>query len=50
MWKTLQDFLRDIGIDDAIGPKPVIRIAFREGLVADGDGWSAMRAALEARR
>lgn len=44
-WKTLQDYLRELGIDDAVGPKAVIRRAFGEGILQDGDGWGAMHQA-----
>ena len=41
-WKTLQDYLRELGFDDAVGPKAVIRRAFQEGVISNGDGWSDM--------
>lgn len=44
-WKTLQDYLRELGIDDAVGPKAVVRRAFGEGILQDGDGWGAMHQA-----
>ncbi|MDA3948588.1 MAG: HI0074 family nucleotidyltransferase substrate-binding subunit [Spirochaeta sp.] len=44
-WKTLQDYLREVGIEDVIGPRPVIRSAFENGLLTDGDGWRAMHQA-----
>jgi len=44
-WKTLQDYLREQGVTDAVGPKAVIRRAFQDGLITDGDGWGAMHQA-----
>lgn len=44
-WKTLQDYLRELGIEDVVGPKPVIRRAFSEGLIRDGLVWQAMHQA-----
>lgn len=41
-WKTLQDYLIEQGIRDAVGPKGVLRRAFREGLIGEGDGWNSM--------
>lgn len=45
-WKTLQDLLQARGYVDTTGPKPVIRQAFRDGLVNDGEQWMDL---LEAR-
>ena len=44
-WKTLQDYLRELGIQEVVGPKPVIRRAFSEGLIHDGTVWQAMHQA-----
>mgnify|MGYP006290735039 CR=1 FL=1 len=44
-WKTLQDFLKELGYSDIVGPKPVIRQAFESGVIADGDGWARMHRA-----
>ena len=41
-WKTLQDYLKELGMNDIVGPKPVIQTAFQEGLVTDGDVWKDM--------
>lgn len=41
-WKTLQDYLREIGYVDVAGPKPVIRYAFETGVISDGEVWAAM--------
>jgi nucleotidyltransferase substrate binding protein (TIGR01987 family) len=32
-WKTLQEYLREAGITDAVGPKGVIRRACHEGII-----------------
>ena len=44
-WKTLQDYLREIGYVDVAGPKPVIRHAFEAGLIGDGELWAQMHRA-----
>lgn len=44
-WKTLQDLLLARGYTDTAGPKPVIRQAFRDGLVNDGEQWMDLLAA-----
>lgn len=44
-WKTLQDYLREIGYVDVAGPKPVIRHAFEAGLISDGEIWADMHRA-----
>lgn len=44
-WKTLQDYLRETGITDAVGPKGVIRRAFNEGIITGGDEWNEMHIA-----
>ena len=41
-WKTLQDILIERGITDVRGPRPVIRRAFSDGLIKDGEGWLVM--------
>jgi len=44
-WKTLQDYLQEAGITGAVGPKGVIRRAFHEGIITDGDAWNEMHVA-----
>ena len=44
-WKTLQDLLRERGYDDIAGPKPVMRQAFFDGLISDGELWGALHEA-----
>lgn len=44
-WKTLQDLLRERGFEDISGPKPVLRQAFKEGLVSNGDRWNEIHEA-----
>jgi nucleotidyltransferase substrate binding protein (TIGR01987 family) len=41
-WKTLQDFLENKGFKEITGPKPVIQQAFKDGYIADGEGWMNM--------
>lgn len=41
-WKTLKDFLDYRGVSGVIGSRDAARVAFREGLVADGDIWMEM--------
>lgn len=41
-WKTLQDLLAAKGYEDVKGPKPVIRQAFQDGYLLDGDAWLDM--------
>lgn len=44
-WKTLQDLLRERGYADVVGPKPVLRQAFKDGLMSDGAVWQALHEA-----
>jgi len=44
-WKTLQDYLRDLGFEEVVGPKATIRQAFHGGLIQDGERWAAMHEA-----
>jgi len=37
--KTLQDYLKHIGLTEVIGPKPVIQQSFQSGYIQDGDGY-----------
>ncbi|MCP5464565.1 MAG: nucleotidyltransferase substrate binding protein [Deltaproteobacteria bacterium] len=41
-WKTLQDLLKERGLEEVRGPKPVIQQAFKDGLVGDGSIWLEM--------
>jgi len=41
-WKTIQDILNSRGYPDVKGPKPVIKQAFRDGIIMDGQGWINM--------
>lgn len=41
-WKTLQDFLKDKGYIDIIGPKPVIEQSFQNGYIRKGEAWMRM--------
>ncbi len=35
-WKTIQDILNTRGYIDIKGPKPVIKLAFHDGIITDG--------------
>ncbi|MBI5694967.1 MAG: nucleotidyltransferase substrate binding protein [Nitrospirae bacterium] len=41
-WNTLKDFLEDRGTKDIYGSKDATRLAFRAGLIEDGDAWMKM--------
>jgi nucleotidyltransferase substrate binding protein (TIGR01987 family) len=41
-WKTLQDKLSDQGYLSTKGPKPVIKQAFNNGIITDGQAWIDM--------
>ena len=41
-WKTLQDIFENRGLTDIKGPKPVIKQAFQDGLIKDGELWLKM--------
>lgn len=42
-WKTLKDFLEDRGVTEPLfGSKDVIREAFKQGLITDGQVWMQM--------
>jgi nucleotidyltransferase substrate binding protein (TIGR01987 family) len=44
-WKTIQDVLRERGYEGISGPKPVIRQAFIDGLITDGELWATIHEA-----
>lgn len=41
-WKTLKDFLTYQGFSELIGSRDTLREAFRQELIADGEGWMQM--------
>ena len=41
-WKTLQDFLKEKGYKDIVGPKPVIEQCFQNGYIKNGEAWMRM--------
>jgi nucleotidyltransferase substrate binding protein (TIGR01987 family) len=41
-WKTLQDVLNDHGYPDLKGPKPIIKQAFQDKIITDGQEWIDM--------
>lgn len=47
-WKTIKEYLEFMGIDisDMVGPRGVLKAAFEEGIIYDGDLWIKM---MEAR-
>lgn len=38
-WKTLQDFFKDRGYQETVGPRLVIELAISTGVVKNGDVW-----------
>jgi nucleotidyltransferase substrate binding protein (TIGR01987 family) len=41
-WKTLKDFLENRGNENIYGSKNVVRLAFKIGIITDGDIWMDM--------
>ena len=41
-WKTLKDFFNYRGVSGVIGSRDAARVAFREGIIEDGEVWMAM--------
>lgn len=41
-WKTLQDLLKEKGYLDVTGPRPVTEQSFKDGYIANGQGWMRM--------
>ncbi|WP_448215744.1 nucleotidyltransferase substrate binding protein [Endozoicomonas sp. 2B-B] len=41
-WKTLKDFLGYRGIQDVTGSRDAVRVAFREGIIINGELWMEM--------
>jgi nucleotidyltransferase substrate binding protein (TIGR01987 family) len=41
-WKTLQDYIEAIGHEDVKGPRKVIKRAFADNIISDGQGWINM--------
>ncbi|MEA5427548.1 nucleotidyltransferase substrate binding protein [Arcicella lustrica] len=41
-WNTLKDFLVEGGYVDLVGSKDTIRLAYKVGLIEDGDNWMNM--------
>lgn len=41
-WKTLQDYHEDNGHEDVRGPRKVIKQAFADNLISDGQSWINM--------
>jgi nucleotidyltransferase substrate binding protein (TIGR01987 family) len=46
-WKTLQDYIKDIGIADINGPSKVLREALKMKLITDFEGWSKLKKSRE---
>ena len=46
-WKTLQDLLEYKGYPDVKGPRPVIEQAYKDGYIANGATWMAMKKSRE---
>lgn len=42
-WKTMKDYLEYQGVIEHTGsPREVIKVAFKQGLIEDGEGWIDM--------
>ena len=41
-WKTLQDLLKERGLEEVRGPKPVLQQALQDGLIHNGLVWMEM--------
>lgn len=42
-WKTIKDYLEYLGITEKIGsPREIIQLAFKQGIITDGDAWIQM--------
>lgn len=41
-WKTLQDLLISRGYEGIAGPRPVLKQAFKDGLIGSGEQWQQM--------
>lgn len=41
-WNLLKDYLQHQGIEGIIGSRDATRLAFRNGLISDGESWMAM--------
>lgn len=41
-WKTLKDFLEERGVQDLYGSKDTTRVAFKAGLIENGEAWMNM--------
>ncbi len=41
-WKTLKDFLENRGVQNLYGSKDTTRVAFKTGLIGNGDIWMDM--------
>jgi nucleotidyltransferase substrate binding protein (TIGR01987 family) len=41
-WKTMKDYLEEMGFTEIVGSREAIRIAFANGIIADGDIWMEM--------
>jgi len=46
-WKTLQDYIKDIGIADINGPSKVLQEALKMKLITDSEGWSELKKSRE---
>ncbi|MEB2784426.1 nucleotidyltransferase substrate binding protein [Algoriphagus persicinus] len=46
-WKTLQDYIKDIGISDINGPSKVLQEALKMELITDSAGWVKLKKSRE---
>jgi nucleotidyltransferase substrate binding protein (TIGR01987 family) len=46
-WKTLQDYIKDLGIPDVNGPSKVLQEALKMELISDSEGWVKLKKSRE---
>lgn len=46
-WKTLQDYIKEIGIADINGPSKVLQEALKLKLITDAEGWNKLKKSRE---
>ena len=46
-WKTLQDYIKDIGISDVNGPSKVLQEALKMELITNSTGWGQLKKSRE---
>lgn len=46
-WKTLQDYIKDMGLSDIHGPSKVLQEALKMELITDSEGWVKLKKSRE---